>query len=69
MIQQERRDTRGVAHADLVNAVRAAMLCGCEACRHTAHLQLLREQADDTFTAAQADLRLTKCLRADKAKP
>jgi len=46
----------------LEELVRAASVCGCATCRHAVRARAIKEQADDMFARAFADLTATKDL-------
>jgi hypothetical protein len=48
---------------EIETLVRAALVCGCASCRHAVEAWSLREQADEIFLQAHADVARAKRLR------
>ncbi len=51
-----RPSTNANCSSELEGLLRAASVCGCATCRHAARARAIKEQADDVFTRALADL-------------
>jgi hypothetical protein len=63
LIQPNLPDAHAGTQREIDSLVRAALTCGCASCRHAVEAWSMREQADETFLQAHADVARSKRLR------